>query len=406
MRADAVGYGTGCGNLSCPVRLALFTDTLGDVNGVSRFVTSLAGAASRHGESLHVFSSTRFPVPTGDQFRNHPPLVAGRMPGYGHLELTFPPWRAMLSDVHEWSPDAIHVSTPGPVGFVGRWAARRLGVPLLGTYHTDFAAYAERLFDDAVLGEAANGCLRWFYSAFDAVLTRSDQYRSVVARAGIAPERTHTLRPGINLSAFHPAHRNQNVWPSLGLDNPGVVVLSCGRVSVEKDLPMLAHAWRLTDQALRRDSVRATLVVVGDGPYLPQMRAELQGTRTAFLGFRHGPELSAIYASSDLLAFPSRTDTLGQVVMEAQASGVPALVSPVGGPQSLIRDGTTGVVVRSTQNIAARTLAWSEAIQQLVRSENVRHRMGLAAHKHLSAFDFDASSSQFWEIHRSVLARA
>jgi len=389
-------------NLRCPVRLALFTDTVSDVNGVSRFIRNIATAAESRGDAMAVFSSTRLPTPAGRVFRNVAPLFACRMPGYGQLDLTLPPPRQLLRDARAWDPSVIHVSTPGPVGIVGRWIARRLSVPLIGTFHTDFAAYVERLFEDEVLGAMSREFLRWFYSPFDAVLTRSAEYQRTLASTGIPTGRIRTLRAGTDIDAFHPSHRNRDVWQRMGVVRPGVVVLSCGRVSVEKNLPLLARAWRAADSTLRRDGILATFVVVGDGPYLPQLRADLEGTRSAFLGFRHGAELASLYASSDLLAFPSTTDTLGQVVMEAQASGIPALVSDIGGPQSLIRNGDTGIVVRAQGGDTARVNAWAGAIASLVRGDAERRRMGIRAHEHMQLFGFRESFEQFWELHRNV----
>lgn len=380
------------------MRLALFTDTLGDVNGVSRFIRNLADTANRLDMPLRVMASTRFPIPIAPYYANFDPIWACRMPRYQQLQLAFPPAKAMLAEASRWQPDVIHVSTPGPVGLAGRWIAGRLGVPLVGTYHTDFPAYVEHLFDDAVLGGITTAAMSWFYKPFRAVFSRSREYMESMARLGIPHERMHPLRAGMDTDAFHPRYRDRTIWVSLGHADPGVVVLSCGRVSIEKNLPLLAEAWPLAQRRLDAMNVRATLAIVGDGPYLHALKDHLAGFRTLFLGFRHGEELSRLYASSDLLAFPSQTDTLGQVVMEAQASGVPAIVSGAGGPKTLILDGSTGLVVRKP---APR--AWADAIVGLASDQSRRHAMAAAAREHMAAFGFEASFRHFWEVHRSVL---
>jgi glycosyltransferase involved in cell wall biosynthesis len=383
------------------MKVCLFTDTLGDVNGVSRFIRNAGDTAAAHGRDLTILTSTRLRMPVGAHFVNFDPLYARRMPMYEHLELAVPPWFAMARAVVAMKPDAIHVSTPGPVGMAGRRLARKLGVPLLGTYHTDFPAYLEHLSHDSVLGAMTAGVMQWFYAPFDRIFSRSEEYIDAMVAAGLDRARMRRLRPGMDTTAFRPDFRDASIWGRLGVDDrPGVVrVLSCGRVSVEKNLPLLTQAWIKARATLRGRGVDARLIVVGDGPYLAAMKSALAGMGADFLGFRHGRELSTIDASCDLFAFPSETDTLGQVVMEAQASGLPALVSDIGGPKSIVVDGVTGRVVRG-----GTVDAWGAAIADLAWDADLRRRMGIEAHRHLQGFGFRESFEHFWGEHEAAVA--
>jgi glycosyltransferase involved in cell wall biosynthesis len=236
-----------------------------------------------------------------------------------------------------------------------------------------------------------------FYRPFDVVFTRSQEYRQAVRALGVPDHRLETLRPGIRTDRFSPGRRDASTWKALTPDDASpttVRFLSVGRVSVEKNLPFLVGVWRRASAVLEADGVAASLVVVGDGPYLESMRAELQGTRTRFLGFRHGEELSGIYASSDVFVFPSTTDTLGQVVLESQCSGVPVLVTDQGGPRSVVRDGVTGHVLSD-----ADPSRWVEAIVSLARDHERRRRMGEAARAHASAMTIERSIDHFWAVH-------
>jgi glycosyltransferase involved in cell wall biosynthesis len=371
------------------MRVCLLTDTLGDVNGVSRFVRAMAEEAAATGRDLHAASSTRFEVPARPNLVNFRPRLARPMPGYANLEIVPPPARRLRRWLRERRPDAVHISTPGPVGLTGRWVARRLGIPLLGTYHTDFPAYVAQLLGDPALSRATAGYMRWFYRPFARVLTRSAAYIPAVRALGIPAERITPLRPGIDVEAFHPRHRDESIWARLGVP-PGVKVLYVGRVSIEKNLPLLARAWASLRPA------DATLVVVGDGPYRAAMERDLAGAR--FLGFRHGPELSAIYASADLFAFPSATDTLGQSVMEAQASGLPAIVSDVGGPSEIVRHGATGLIAP-----AHAPNAWAAAIRSLLTDTPARLRMAAAAGQHLRDASIARSFEHFWALHEEAV---
>lgn len=396
------------------MRICLFTDTLGDINGVSRFIRNAGDTGAAMGKPLTVLTSTRMEIPKAPHFVNVAPIVAMRMPGYEHLEVALPgPWE-LLRKARELRPDVIHVSTPGPVGLTGRWVAKKLGVPLAGTYHTDFPAYVEQLFDDVVMGSLTAELMAWFYRPFRRVFARSPEAMRGMEAAGLDPTRFVTLRAGMDTEAFHPRFRDASIWERLGGGSPGTVrVLSCGRVSVEKNLPLLTRAWAGAGAAERLAAmgVRAQLVVVGDGPYLGEMKRALGATHAAsdgagqlpllppvFLGFRHGAELSAIYASSDLFVFPSMTDTLGQAVMEAQASGLAALVSDQGGPKGIIEPGRTGVVIPGTD-----VEAWTRGIVELAADADRRARMGAAAHERMKAFSFSSSFDHFWAVHAEVV---
>jgi glycosyltransferase involved in cell wall biosynthesis len=168
-------------------------------------------------------------------------------------------------------------------------------------------------------------------------------------------------------------------------------------VSVEKNMPLLEKVWKAADAELRVREAPAELVIIGDGPYRATMQASLSGTRTRFLGFRYGAELSALYASCDAFVFPSTTDTLGQVVMESQASGMPVLVSDQGGPKEVVRNGETGFVL-SAQDASA----WTRAITRLASDHAMRAGMGRAAHEFLQGFSMRRSFEHYWSVHEDV----
>lgn len=382
------------------MRLLWFTDTLGDVNGVSRFIRNMADEAPRRGRDLIVITSSAVPVPSRANIVNIAPVMSCRMPGYAHLEIVLPPARRLLRRARELRPDAIHASTPGPVGLVALMAAKRLRVPLVATYHTDFPSYVDHLFDDAALTAACRWTMRAFYSRAAMVLARSPGFVEPIAALGIPRDRIHTIDAGIDLAEFSPEYRDEATWHRLGSHGAPMRALYVGRVSVEKNLPLLARAWRMVRSM--PDMPPAELVIVGDGPYLPRMRRELHGGAARFLGFRHGAELSAIYASADLFVFPSLTDTLGQSVMEAQASGLPAIVSAEGGPRTIVREGETGVVVAS-----ARERDWAEAMATLLRDAGRRRRMGSAAAAMMATRGIARSFEHFWELcERAATSRA
>lgn len=396
---------------SSQLRIVLLTDTLGDVNGVSRFISNIAAAAEESGRDLQVVTSTRLPIPARDNILNFAPLHAMPMPGYKDLQLALPPGRAMLHEVKHLRPDAIHISTPGPVGIVGLAAARLLRIPVLGVYHTDFPAYVERLFDDPSMGWLSGMAMRAFYGRFAKVFSRSTDYADRLTQMGIPRERLVRLQPGIDTSAFDPRFADHTIWLRLGLSPDAAAapkVLYVGRISIEKDLRMLAAAWRKVrsrrvDLQAHPPATSPQLIIVGDGPYRDEMERALAGPDVHFLGLRHGKELSAIYASSDLLVFPSSTDTLGQVVMEAQASGLPVLVSDQGGPREVVQEGITGHVLPAAHT--GTISLWADAIVRLLAAESHdrRQSMGASAHHAMQSLSIESSFDHFWDVHAQAV---
>lgn len=384
------------------MRVCLFTDTLGDVNGVSRFIRNVADQALAGGRDLTVITSTRIACPDRPNIVNVRPPYARTMPGYEHLEVVLPPTGGLIEAARRRRPDVIHVSTPGPVGFAGVRAAKRLGVPLVGTYHTDFPAYVEHLFQDAVCTWICTRVMSRFYRPFSKLFTRSMDYAEAIERLGFPRANIVRLLPGIDVDTFHTRHRPRDVdafWRGYpGVDPAAVKVLYVGRVSVEKNLPYLARVWRAA-RALVHD--KAQLIVIGDGPYRKPMEVELAGHGAVFLGFRHGVELSRLYGASDLFAFPSTTDTLGQVVMEAQSAGLPVIVTDQGGPSEVVTPapapGATGFVLAADD---AR--AWARTIAQLVGDGELRARMGGAAHAAIQPMSIRHSFEHFWSVHEEV----
>lgn len=392
------------------LRVCLFTDTLGDINGVSRFVRTIAEQSLAEPKSieLHVLTSTRFTCPDAPNVHNFSPRLAGPMPGYATLDIVIPPTRALWQAAERLRPQVVHLSTPGPVGSVGRSWARRKGVPLVATYHTDFPAYVEQLFDDRVLTWASQRWMKRFYVPCQAVFSRSAEYAAALERLGLNRNRIVQLKPGIDTGAFHTQFREASnarraeFWSGFGCKPETAKVLYCGRVSVEKNLPQLAAIWprvaRMLDQ---RGGAKAELVVVGDGPYRGTMQRELAG-QAVFLGFRHGDELSRLYANSDVFVFPSTTDTLGQAVMEAQSSGLPVLVTDQGGPREVVDHDWTGFVLPAIRSETAE--AWIAALLRLVQDAALRARMGSAGHLKIQGMSIRNSFMHFSEVHERVAA--
>ena len=305
-----------------------------------------------------------------------------------------------MLEVLEWVDrqqfDVVHVSTPGPMGLCGWLVAKMLRVPLLCTYHTDFPAYVDKLTRDHRITNGATTYMKWFYQQAAVVFSRSRAYRFNLRDLGVEDEKIRQIHPAVDHEKFSPTKRDAAVWESRLVLEP-VRLLYVGRVSVEKNLPMLAEAFRKLCEK-RRD---AALVVVGDGPYRAAMEKELSHLPAHFLGTLGDEELAPLYASADLFVFPSRTDTLGQVVMEAQASGLPCLVSADGGPKESIEDGRTGIVISDSD-----PGRWAGVVAELLDDPDRRMRMGELAAQRGAKATLSRTFAGFWDAHLAACEQA
>jgi glycosyltransferase involved in cell wall biosynthesis len=401
--------GSGASALERPMKISLFTDTLGDINGVCRFIQNAAEHSNKTGRDLEVITSTTFDVPEWDNIHNFEPSFAADIPKYQNLQVVLPPLVKMLRHVDKHQPDVIHISTPGPVGMVGFIAAKMLKVPVLGVYHTDFPAYVDHLFDDAGFTWGTKKFMHWFYKPFSAIFTRSDDYIESLVDLDLKRENCLSLKPGVDTELFNTDFEDRQYFAGLGTEGSlkkestkaeTVRVLFVGRVSVEKNLPMLVKVWKEVDKRCKARGLDAELVIVGDGPYREEMSKELKKTSTRFLGFRHGDELSKIYASCDIFAFTSTTDTLGQVVMEAQASGQTVLVTDKGGPQEVVKHGKTGFVLPSED-----VSEWADKLEMLIADDDKRIQMSRAANAAMQSMTLGDSFDHFWHVHKQAWHR-
>jgi len=227
--------------------------------------------------------------------------------------------------------------------------------------------------------------MHWFYSQLDVVYVNSQDYRRSWIERGIPAEKLKILPRGLDTRLFHPAKRDARFWQLRGLREDEVGMLFVGRISKEKNLDTLvASTRRLAEWKL---PVRP--LFVGDGPYLAEMKRLLPDA--LFTGYLRGEELANAYASADFFVFPSTTDTFGNVVLEAQASGLPVIVSDVGGPRDLVQHGRDGFI---TKALDSGELA--EAIRRLVEDPKLRERMGLLARGRVETRDWSEAFETFW----------
>jgi len=364
---------------------AWFTDTLEDVNGVATTIRKMGAAGAAAGKELVVVTSRGNLQLSDIPIKNFPPIGEFELPEYELQKLSFPPILQMLDYVQRERFTEIIISTPGPVGLTALLAAKMLNLQSSGIYHTDFPQYVRILTEDSFLESMAWGYMHWFYGQLDTVFVNSEEYRQSWIKRGFDASKLKILPRGLDTELFHPARRDSAFFERFGASNGEVRLLYVGRISREKDLDVLADAYR----RLRKEGLPVHLFVVGHGPYSEALAKSLP--EACFTGYLSGTELAAAYASADIFVFPSTTDTFGNVILEAQASGLPVVVSDSGGPKELVADKANGLITKS-HDVEDLT----RAIRALVTDRALRERMANSARESVIDRSWPRAFAKFW----------
>ncbi|MFH1912914.1 MAG: glycosyltransferase [Pseudomonadota bacterium] len=374
------------------LRIAHFTDTFDEINGVARTIRQQLGMVARHGKDMTVITcGASADIPGAVSFA---PVGRFAIPEYPEIELAYPPFLDMLTHCFEQEYDCILAATPGPVGLAALAISRILKLPFHGTYHTAFPDYVGALTGDSTLEDGCWRYMSWFYNQMQVIYAPSEATRFELADHGIDQHKIVTYPRGVDTDRFHPAKRN-GFFSRYEVEGR-TKLLYVGRVSREKGLDVLAEAY--LKAARLRDGLQ--LIVVGDGPYLAEMKRLLRGSPATFTGILKGEALAQAYASSDIFVFPSATDTFGNVILEAQASGLPVIVTDKGGPCENMLPNETGLVVPAG-NLDALLRAVLHLIDTPERIEYMRRK----ARSHVENRTFDATFLKTWEIFGSHVSR-
>jgi glycosyltransferase involved in cell wall biosynthesis len=337
-----------------PARIALVADGIGAMHGVTRTVEEIRERGI-DGFAVEVIGTD----PNVDVRLTS--VAELDIPHYAGMQVGVPSLPAAVEAITAGRYDLIHVCSPGPSAIAAVLVARAMETPLVGSYHTELATYAGLRTGNATLELSAQLALSAFYAQCAVVLSPSSAADSALERLGIARARIARWDRGVDTSRFDPARRvAQRAGESID-------VLYAGRVAAEKNIELLAEAF---ERAHARDP-RLRLVIAGDGPDAPALRDRLH-TRATWLGWLEGDALAAAYANADIFCFASTTDTFGQVVLEAQASGLAVLAADAGGPRDLITSEVNGLLRPPTPE------AFAGALVALAASPGWRAELGRA----------------------------
>jgi glycosyltransferase involved in cell wall biosynthesis/predicted metal-dependent phosphoesterase TrpH len=367
-----------------PKRVALVADAIGGVHGVTHTIERIRELGVP-GYEVEVIGTDR------NVDRRLAAVAEVGIPFYQGLEIGMPSLPSMVEVVAEGHFDAIHLTAPGPAGVIAVLIARIMELPVIGSWHTELGAYAGLRSSSPELERAMEMALSLFYRQCGRVLSPSPASDDSLARLGIEQALIGRWGRGVDTSRFDPGLRDQtglrrqteSASASPAADPRTIKVLYVGRLTREKGVELLADTFLRAHEA----DPRLHLLLAGGGPEEGELRQRL-GDRATLLGWLRGDDLARVYASADIFLFCSRTDTFGQVLVEAGASGLPVVAVDEGGPASIVVDGETG---RLCEPDAAMLAA---AVLQLADSPAWRAKLGRQGLSAAQARTWEAAMTQ------------
>ncbi|NIJ87859.1 glycosyltransferase involved in cell wall biosynthesis [Xanthomonas campestris] len=359
------------------MRYAIVTETYPpEVNGVALTVHGLETGLRARGHQVDVVR----PRQRVDSDATDALLVRGAsLPRYPGLKFGLPATHRLIRHWRATQPDAIYVATEGPLGWSAMRAARRLGIPVASGFHTRFDEYLPD-YGAAWLQGTALRWMRRFHNQADATLVPTRELLQFLRNDGFA--RVQLLARAVDSQQFDPRRRDPALRAEWGIDGDGFAAIYVGRIANEKNLPLAIQAFR----TLQRARPEARFVWVGDGPAREKIAQEHPDF--IFCGIQRGEALARHFASGDLFLFPSRSETFGNVTLEAMASGVATVAFDYGAAREYLRSDQNGAAVDSDD-------AFVQAAVALTQDDALRQRLGTAAAQAMKRLHPDNVVSDF-----------
>lgn len=345
------------------MRIAIFSDTYApEVNGVARTLKQYTNYLSEQKIEFKLFvpdSCAKIPaVPQVQRFTSIPFLL------YPECRIALPNPLDIKQTLDEFKPTLIHIATPFNMGLYGLHYGKKYDIPMVASYHTHFDDYL-KYYHLPFLQKWIWKYMTWFHRSFEKVYVPSESTKEKLLTEKIH-QNIEIWGRGVNHRFFSPLKTNSKIREKFGIKEK-YILLYVGRIAPEKDIKVVLETFNLLPELLQKET---HLLIVGDGPLFEKL-SEQTHDQITWTGFMEGEALAEIYASSDLFIFPSSTETFGNVVLEAQSSGLPVIGANAGGVQHLINHGENGFLynARDVSNFVLHT-------SKLLENSDLRKQMG------------------------------
>ena len=373
------------------MKIAFFTETfLPKVDGIVTRLTKTVEHLVKAGDEVIVFCPEG--APSNYMGAKVIGVPAMPLPLYPELKLALP--RPSVSEALEaFKPDLVHVVNPAVLGLGGIWLARTSGIPLVASYHTHLPKYLEH-YGMGMLEPLLWELLKAAHNQAVLNLCTSTAMVAELSEKGI--QNTDLWQRGVDTDLFRPELRSQEMRRRLlgNFDDQGSLLLYVGRLSAEKQIERIKPVLQALPQT--------RLALVGDGPHRQQLEKCFENTATTFVGYLAGEELASAYASGDAFVFPSSTETLGLVLLEAMAAGCPVVGANRGGIPDIISDGENGCLYEPDgEDGGAQSLI--DATQRLLGNDVERQGLRKASRQEAERWGWASATEQLRGYYRQVL---
>ncbi|MRX72384.1 glycosyltransferase [Bacillus lacus] len=371
------------------MKIAIFTDTFApDVNGVARTLKRYTDYLEAQNIQFRVFApeSTKESLFSSSihRFASLPFFL------YPECRLALPNMVHVKSELQRFQPDIIHIATPFNIGLCGLHYAKKLEIPAVGSYHTDFDQYLD-YYDFQFLSKFLWKYMHWFHRPFHKIFVPSNETLSQLEAKGFQNLRLWSR--GVDSSLFHPDYSAEKIRKNYNIGEK-YILSYVGRLAPEKDIQTLSAIANGLPEEMKKD---IHWIIVGDGPSKQDLIKEMPDNVT-FAGYLSGEELANIYACSDLFVFPSPTETFGNVVLEALSSGTPVIGANSGGVKNIIQQGKTGLLCEPKH-----TEEFISGIQSLLQDKNRLQTMSAQARAYAQTQTWDAIFQGLLQQYEEVL---
>ncbi len=376
------------------MKVALITETfLPQINGIVRTLEKIVKHLEKNGHEVEViaigegdstYSKSKVTRVPGIKFALYEELnivapqdewikkilcnVSPAQVPYSIIQSLLPmPHPVVEEAIERFKPDIVHLVTPATLCSIGYYYVDKLNLPCLSSFHTDLSAYTKQ-YQIQFLEPFIDATNKMTYNRTDRVLAPSESTKKQLEKVGI--KNIGLFGRGVDTSLFNPNHKTKRdeIFEKYNLDKNKTTIMYAGRLAEEKSLPILADAF------LRmHEEYNLQLFFVGDGPYRKKLEKKLKDTATVFAGFKKGEEYAELFGAGDIFAFPSKTETFGQVVLEAMASGLPVLGFDSPGVRDLVKHSETGLLAEEDNNIQ-----FENFLKELIENIDLRKSYGSA----------------------------
>ncbi len=346
-------------------RIVWLTDTLIDLNGVSVTLRSIGKFAYKNNRDLFFITSLTKEDYEREKFEfnviNFEPISSFVSDIYQSFTVKIPSILNIIKKIYQLNPDEIIISTPGPVGLAGLIASKILGISTKMIFHTDFAKEAYEILKDEGFSLIVDYLLKFVYNLADQILVNNLEYLNILKEKGFEQSKLKIFKRGLDLSIFKKIDKRQTeIYSRYKIKEDNFVMLYTGRISKDKNLDFIIDIYK--DLKKRYSFIK--FFVVGDGVYLDELKIKYADIKDLiFTGILYNDKLAEYYSCADIMVFPSITDTFGMSVLEAQACGLPALVSNIGGPKTIVKNDETGFILKIDKK------TWEKKIIELIEDK-------------------------------------